>query len=141
MNNELATKTVKELRDLAKEQNIVGRWSMTKEELVNALSCVRKSRTAIDYLEDIKPGTLVAFSRGRNKKIVMSGKYVTTNDKGKIIVETKMGTEFVLSPDEIVWVRTGKRWPKWVYQMFNNKMGGDSDVPEGQGAQLDSGNS
>ena len=143
MNNELATKTVKELRDLAKEHNIVGRWGMTKEQLVDALSSVRKLRTTADYLEGIKPGTLVAFSRGKENKFVISGKYVMTNDKGKIVVETKLGTQFILNPEEIIWVKTGKRWPKWVYQMFNNKTGGDSDVSENneRGAQPDTGNS
>lgn len=127
MNNELATKTVKELRDLAKEHNIVGRWGMTKEELVNALCNVQKLRTTEDYLNDISPGTLVAFTRGKKKDIAMSGKFVERTAAGKLIVETKIGTQFTLSHDDILWVKTGGRWPKWVYQKFNKGSGGDEN--------------
>ena len=143
MNNELATKTVKELRDLAKERNIVGRWGMTKEELVNALSDVQKSKTAQDYLNDISPGTLVAFTRGKNKDFAMSGKFVSHDiSAGKVVVETKRGTLFSLSPSDFIWVKRGGRGPRWVYLMFNskNRTGGDDDGPKDReaDAQLDS---
>ena len=35
---DLTKKTVKELRDIAKDLNIVGRWDMTKDELVKAIT-------------------------------------------------------------------------------------------------------
>ena len=38
--NELSTKTVKELRDVAKGLNIKGRWDMTKQELIEAINKV-----------------------------------------------------------------------------------------------------
>ena len=49
----------------------------------------------------------------------MSGKFVGV-EHGKIIVESKKGTRYNLNPDNIIWVKTGTRWPKWVFSLFNN---------------------
>lgn len=143
-------KTVKELRNIAKELNITGRWDMTKEQLIEAIEqtqmsdkdiifetdCVIKAdernqsegsqkvtKTTSDYLNDIKEGTLVAFKRNKNKDIAMTGKFVSFEDE-KVIVESKQGTRFKLNPDCIIWVKTGARWPKWVFSLFNKAKGG-----------------
>lgn len=144
--NDLTTKTCKELREIAKGFNIVGRWDMKKAQLIEAIEqcdwtdadisfetdCIIKegnsnqsegsqkvTKTTLDYLNNIEAGTLVAFKRDANKDIAMSGKFVSF-EKGKVIVESKKGTKFKLRPDEIVWVKTGDRWPKWVFNLFNN---------------------
>lgn len=144
----LKQKTCKELRDIAKSLNIVGRWEMTKDELIEAINianltddditfetdCVIKgsskiqsegsqkvTKTTADYLNDIKVGTLVAFKRNKDKAIAMSGKFVAFDGLGRVIVESKQGTKFTLSPECIIWVKTGTRWPKWVYSLFNNQ--------------------
>ena len=142
----LKTKTVKELRDIAKEKNITGRWEMSKEELIEAISncdlsddmitfendCIIKeddtiqsegsqkvTKTTQDYLNDIQAGTLVAFQRSKEKGVAMSGKYIGT-ERGKVVVESKKGTRYNLNPENIIWVKTGTRWPKWVFSLFNN---------------------
>lgn len=123
MKKELAKMTVKELRELAKERNVVGRWNMSKDELIVALS-TKATRTTEDYLKNIEPGTLVAFQR---KEGAISGKFVSF-ENGKIIVETKKGTAFKLNPEKILWVKTGDRWPKWVFTLFNNQERGEVDA-------------
>lgn len=134
--------TCKELRDIAKELNITGRWNMTKQELITAITEIsnvesettkgcdigvanetqsegsQKVRTTNDYLGSIQPGTLVAFKRNKNKDIAMSGKFVSF-EGDKVVVESKQGTLFKLNPDCIIWVKTGTRWPKWVYSLFS----------------------
>lgn len=147
----LTDKTVKELRELAKEHGIVGRWDMNKEQLIIALTTntevqnvldnknineniqnvpegsQKVTKTTDDYLANIEPGTLVAFKRKKDVDIAMSGKYVSFENE-KVIIETKQGTMFKVDPQNIVWVKTGARWPKWVFAMFNNnKESGVSD--------------
>ena len=151
--NELRTKTVKELRDIAKGLDIKGRWDMTKEQLVDAIyvanlndsmieletDCIMDSnnknasegshnvtKTTEDYLKTVKPGTFVAFKRNKNKEVAMSGKFVSF-DGNKVVIESKRGTLFKVDKQNIVWVKTGSRWPKWVFSLFNNKIVEEAD--------------
>lgn len=69
------------------------------------------------YIDDAKVGVLVAFRTGDGKvKSAMIKKRSTKNRKFK--VETKYGAEFIISFDDVLWVRTNKRWPKGVYQQL-----------------------
>ena len=122
MIKELSSKTVKELRELAKEKNISGRWDMTKQQLIDAIEASSEvpTKTTADYLSNIEPGTLVAFKRSNKKDLAMSGKFVSFVG-GKVIIETKKGTQFRINPENIIWVKTGARWPKWVFALFNKK--------------------
>lgn len=119
----METKTVKELRGLAGELGIVGRWTMKKDELIEAINNAKaepKEKETIDYLKNAEVGTIVAFTRGANKQVAMSGKLISF-DGNKVVVESKMGTVFELAPENIVWVKTGTRWPRWVFSLFNKK--------------------
>lgn len=127
----LQNKTVQELRAIAKEKGVTGRWDMTKEQLVDALACenvesvesveVKEEATADDkkmkYVESVKIGTIVAFKMRNGKvKSAKVARKSTKNRKLKLI--TSYGAEYVVSYDDIVWVRTGKRWPKFVYNIM-----------------------
>ena len=130
---ELNALTVKELRAIAKVHEITGRWNMTKQELIDAISSnieeekISEKKSTQDYLSSIVPGTLVAFKRSKNKDVAMSGKFVEFKD-GKVLIESKRGTVFKVSPENIIWVKTGARWPKWVYSLFNKS---ESEVENG----------
>lgn len=69
------------------------------------------------YIENVEIGTLVAFrlSNGRVKSAKVTRKS-TKNRKLKL--ETDYGAEYIVSFDDIVWVRTGKRWPRGVYKLL-----------------------
>lgn len=83
------------------------------ETITNEEKEVRKK----SYIENVKIGTLVAFKSLTGK--VKSAKVVKRSTKNrKLKVETKYGAEFVISYDDVVWVRTNKRWPKGVYQLL-----------------------
>ena len=146
-------KTVKELREIAKELEIVGRWDMNKTQLIEAIEmaqavqelsdediefendCIitedntnqsegtqKATKTTDDYLNNIEPGILVAFKRN-SKDIAMSGKFVSfdENNDNLVCIESKKGTMFKVPKANIIWVKTGARWPKWVFTLFNNK--------------------
>lgn len=157
----LQSKTCKELRERARELNIVGRWDMTKEQLIEAIlgvenamtsenktfigqsandECKVDNRTAavsaaaegkfenesagakindqkMSYVEGIEIGTIVAFRLSNGK--VKSAKVVKKSTKNrKLKLETDYGAEYIVSYDDIVWVRTGKRWPRGVYNLL-----------------------
>lgn len=152
----LQKKTCKELRELAKELNISGRWDMTKYQLIDAIlgaevventnesesakdECkvdnqenvvevedkVEKESANVDvdmaqkmpYIENIEIGTLVAFRLSNGK--VKSAKVTRKSTKNrKLKLETDYGAEYIVSFDDIVWVRTGKRWPRGVYKLL-----------------------
>lgn len=152
----LQKKTCKELRELAKELNISGRWDMTKDQLIDAIlgaevventnefesakdeykvdnqenvveveDKVEKESANVDvdmaqkmpYIENIEIGTLVAFRLSNGK--VKSAKVTRKSTKNrKLKLETDYGAEYIVSFDDIVWVRTGKRWPRGVYKLL-----------------------
>lgn len=170
----LQNKTCKELRELAKDMNISGRWDMTKEQLIDAIlgaestensgigakdmaelgkeiangyrngmqsakdECkidnhgiaevedkVEKESASVEvdmkqkmpYIENIEIGTLVAFRLSNGK--VKSAKVTRKSTKNrKLKLETDYGAEYIVSYDDIVWVRTGKRWPRGVYKLL-----------------------
>lgn len=152
----LENKNKKELRDLAKDLNIIGRWDMTKEQLVEAILRAEKSgknttkqksaktnnkvdnhesvevenkiekqstNTVADmeekkpYIENAAIGTLVAFrlSNGKVKSAKITKK---STSKKKFMLETSYGAQFIVPYNDIIWVRTGKRWPKGVYELL-----------------------
>ena len=151
----LQNKTCKELRELAKDMNISGRWDMTKEQLIDAIlgaevvKTTNESESAKDeckvdnhnivevenkdekesanvnidmkqkmpYIENIEIGTLVAFRLSSGK--VKSAKVMRKSTKNrKLKLETDYGAEYIASYDDIVWVRTGKRWPRGVHKLL-----------------------
>lgn len=138
---DLRNKTCKELRDMAKELNIVGRWDMNKAELIQAIEATQENysdndiafesnciedtsakKTTCEYLLTAEVGTLVAFMKP-NSDAAISAKFVSC-ENDEVVVETKMGTIYRLSPEQVIWVKTGTRWPRWVFNLFK----GDKEV-------------
>ena len=156
---DLQNKTCKELRELAKEMNISGRWDMNKGQLIEAILGAKEVKTTIKeesakdehkvdnhenvevenkeekksansdvdmkqkmpYIENIEIGTLVAFRLSNGK--VKSAKVTRKSTKNrKLKLETDYGAEYIVSFDDIVWVRTGKRWPRGVYKLLKGKV-------------------
>jgi hypothetical protein len=155
----LQSKTCKELRDLAKELNILGRWEMTKGELIEAIlgaevvknteeTTSAKDEIKVDnqaknvevedkdekesagnenyevnmeqkmqYIEGVEIGALVAFRLSSGK--VKSAKVIRKSTKNrKLKLETDYGAVYIVPYEDIIWVRTGKRWPKGVYKLL-----------------------
>lgn len=74
------------------------------------------------YIEQAVIGTIVAFKLPHGR--VISAAITRKSTKGrKFMVETKYGTEYKISFDDVLWVRTNnKRWPKGIYQLFKKNI-------------------
>lgn len=161
-------KTTKELRDMAKDLNITGRWDMTKEQLIESIlkaksdadskepaetesakvesaekeqkndnsvkseECADKTENKATsdkevilqemteerkrYISDAEIGALVAFFDGTRVRSAA----ITNRNKSKELLKliTKAGQEFIVKYDDILWVRTGKRWPRGIYNLL-----------------------
>ena len=84
------------------------------------------SKATKDYLLSAEPGTLIAFKRSSSKDIAMSGKLVSIEGE-KVTIESKKGTLFKINQENVIWVKTGERWPRWVFSMFNKPKEVESD--------------
>lgn len=65
------------------------------------------------YLQNIKVGTLVAF-REYNKKLNTAAVQNVSFKRRQLRLITQYGKEYIVSFDDVVWIRTKKRWPKFV---------------------------
>lgn len=75
----------------------------------------------VPYIEQAEIGTMVAFMLPNGK--VKSAKLINRSVKNrKIKVETSYGRQFVVSYDDVVWVRTNDRWPRGVYNMLKGNV-------------------
>lgn len=155
----LAKKTVPQLREIAKSYNIVGRWDLKKDELVNAILRAEKAKSSkkdakysssakdegkieakadagakeeknqqpyefdreqrLKYVENVKIGTLVAFTleNGKTKAAKVTKK---SSKRRQLKVETEYGATYNISYDSVIWVRTGRRWPSGVMKMLKS---------------------
>lgn len=137
---ELFAKTRDELRAIAREHEIVGRGKMTKEQLVNAIADVLgEGRTdeAMDeiaeaisakaeYVKTAEKGTIMAFRLPNGK--VKSAKMIERSLKReKLKMETAYGRQFVISFSDVIWVKTGDRWPRGVFNLLKGNVNNEGD--------------
>lgn len=162
----LNSKTRKELRKVATDLQIVGRWEMTKEQLIEAILRAESAKNGnsenaantnlqsakdedkvdnhdtksveveskienesanvnkeqkMSYIENVDIGTIIAFRLSSGK--VKSAKVTRKSTKNrKLKVETDYGAEYIVSYDDVIWVRTGKRWPRGVYKLLKGQV-------------------
>lgn len=84
------------------------------EDVVEAIP-VTSNREA--YVDSAKVDMIVAFKLTNGK--VKSAKIIKrSTPKRRFLVETKYGAQFIISFDDVVWVKTGTRWPKHVYNLM-----------------------
>ena len=84
------------------------------EDVIEAIP-VTSNREA--YVDSAKVDMIVAFKLTNGK--VKSAKIVKrSTPKRRFLVETKYGAQFIISFDDVVWVKTGTRWPKHVYNLM-----------------------
>jgi len=70
-----------------------------------------------EYIESAQIGTIVAY-RTENGKVKSAKIINRSTSKRRFKVETKYGAQSVISFDDVVWVKTGTRWPKGVYNLM-----------------------
>ena len=144
---ELETKTVDELRKIGPKVGVKGCRKLKKVELIDAIidgqpidvenkeveSVSEKSEVKTEevivapvvptvsnreaYVDSAKVDMIVAFKLPNGK--VKSAKIIKrSTPKRRFMVETKYGAQFVISFDDVIWVKTGTRWPKHVYNLM-----------------------
>lgn len=118
--------TVAEVEDEDWQQPETENEVVEEVEEKEILTPEQKAERRKGYVENVQIGTLVAFKSITGK--VKSAKVIKRSSKNRRLkVETKYGAEFVIPYDDVIWVRTNKRWPKGVYQLLkgvtNNEEG------------------
>lgn len=117
----LKVESEKEVEDL-KEDNV---------EAVepNNNDCDDIDSKRLSYIENAPVGTIVAFKIGTKVKSAM----IVNRSSGrkKLKLETAYGKVFVVDYSDILWVRTSKRWPKGIYQLFGKNKAVNTDGKEG----------
>lgn len=124
-----------ELLDLAKSINVKrydGKRQLTKNELIeNIINSECYEENVLDnninekerlknhkrYIDNVQVGTLIAFRLPNGK--VKSAKVIKRSTKNrKLKVETNYNVSYIISFDDVVWVKTGTRWPRGVYRLL-----------------------
>jgi len=92
------------------------------EEITEEERAARK----LKYVEEAPIGTLVAFKPEVGK--VKSAKIIKKSTKNRRLkVETAYGATFIVPYEDVIWVRSGSRWPRGVYNMLKGiEDGGDN---------------
>lgn len=154
----LQSMKVAELREICKNNGIqhsTKNHKFTKAELIEAIlkagvleekESVEKNESAkveekvadtvkdnsvnrIGYLERIEIGTIVAFKLESGK--VISAKVIKkSTSKKKLLLETNYGQEFKVDWSDVIWVKTGRRWPRGVYKLFSKSVGDNNGKAE-----------
>lgn len=145
MKKELSESKVRDLYKKATSLGIKGAWDMKKSEVIDSIIGVMVSEVMdgseqgldepeeaevkmdikgkLEYVNNVSIGTLVAFNapdgRVRSAKVMKK-----STRKRKLMVETEYGASFVISFDDVIWVKTGSRWPRGVYNMLKGNKNG-----------------
>lgn len=70
----------------------------------------------VRYLNTAEIGTLVAFAYNGGAK---SAKIINRSVKDKKLeVETEYGVRMTIDYDDVLWIKTGTRWPKGIYNLL-----------------------
>lgn len=80
-------------------------------------------------IEAIEIGTLVAFKLSNGK--AKSAKVARKSSKNrKLKVETEYGASYIINYEDVIWVRSGKRWPRGVYMMLKGLVDDGEQISE-----------
>ncbi len=81
------------------------------------------TRSKLDYIEKALPGTIIAFRLNfeskRKVKLtkVISGMVESNDVDGQVmVVETKNHLRYAVPYSQVVWVKSGDRWARGVYE-------------------------
>lgn len=86
-----------------------------------------------EIIETAPPGTVAAFELSDGT--ALSGKIVSVDhEERSVTLETAHGTVYggVLF-ESVLWVKTGARWPRWVYNRLKGYSVGDDESPDPDG--------
>lgn len=114
-----------------KEENII----TVSDEETNTDSefatCISRKKTQAEYIDNIKPGMIIAFCTEPNKAISAKVREIRFSSTVAlsveyVVAESKNGFVYKVPRSAIIWVKTGLRWPKGVFEKLKNH-GGSED--------------
>lgn len=125
---------VTNLAMLCKEHGIKhyhGKNRFTKSELVDVLDNyystlllpgfeLRPVTTKADYIKSVKVGTLVAFEDSTGKANTAAVVNISA-ERRQLKLVTQYDREYIVSFDNVLWVKTSKRWPTYILKMLKEK--------------------
>ena len=89
------------------------------------------------YINNMQLGALVAFKVNESK--VLSGMIEKMDaNKTTFIINTKTQIRFTVLRKNIIWVKTGERWPKGVYKALRGMTEGGDDNAKHQPSNIES---
>lgn len=93
------------------KENILDEGVKSTDDKVPKINMEKK----MSYIENVANGTIVAFKlpNGKVKSAMVMEK---SNTKRKLKLETEYGKTFIVDFNDVVWVKTGNRFPKGVYE-------------------------
>lgn len=93
-----------------------------------------ETRTRESYINNVQNGSIIAFAITAypSDSRAMSGKVysVVKNNEGVVqfvFCESKAGTRFKVPASRILWVKTGRHWPRAVYNRMKNSKGSEKN--------------
>ena len=91
--------------------------AVTKEKQTASVKSDINYEQKLQYVENAKIGALIAFRLPDGK--VKSAKITNKSTKNKKLrAKTEYGAVYVIPYGDVLWVRTGLRWPKGVYYLL-----------------------
>lgn len=82
------------------------------------------------YVETAPVGTLMAYRH--RSGMLRTAKMINRSLKNrKLKMETPRGKQFVIGFDDVVWVKTGKKWPQKIYEELKGQGQKDGNTKEG----------
>ena len=124
---ELRKKKARELMKLATSLGIKGAWGMKKDDLIDQITELKSDDDKNDRIQNAPIGTIIAFKapggRVRSAKIKLRS---TANRR--LLVCTEYDAEYNVSYDDVIWVKSGKRWPKGVYNLLKRRASGGKQI-------------
>ena len=114
---ELESKSTEELLSIVNGAKLAYSRSYTREDLIEILKTLPEDDDTKSYIDEAEVGMLVAFRTDKMK--VKSAKIVKNCSKDKnLLLETKYGSQFLVDYNDVVWVNTTGRWPRWVFKLM-----------------------
>lgn len=114
---ELDSMPVEKLLEMLNENNIAYPRDYDRDTLISLLKTVPEDGSTKNYIDEAEVGMLVAFRTDKGK--VKSAKITRkSSNEHKLLLETKYGAQFIVDYQDIIWVNTTGRWPRWVFNLM-----------------------
>lgn len=114
---ELDSVSTEKLLEMLNENGIVYPRMYDRQTLIELLKTVPEDGSTKNYIDEAEVGMLVAFRTDKGK--VKSAKIIRkSSSEHKLLLETKYGAQFIVDYQDVIWVNTTGRWPRWVFNLM-----------------------